>query len=32
MVLFNNGQEVDRVVGALPKAPLKQWIDSAISN
>ena len=32
MVLFKDGQEIDRVVGALPKTPLKQWIDSAISN
>ena len=30
MLLFKNGQEVDRVVGALPKAQLEQWIDSAI--
>ena len=32
MLLFKNGQEVDRVVGALPKAQLEQWIDSAITN
>ena len=32
MLLFKDGQEVDRVVGALPKAQLGQWIDSAINN
>lgn len=32
MLLFKNGQEVDRVVGALPKAQLEQWIQSAITN
>lgn len=32
MILFKDGQEIDRVVGALPKAPLKQWINSAITN
>ena len=32
MVLFKNGDEVDRVVGALPKSSLRQWIDSTLAN
>lgn len=32
MVLFRDGAEVDRVVGALPKANLRQWIDSSLEN
>ncbi|HYF48296.1 MAG TPA: thioredoxin [Planctomycetota bacterium] len=28
LVLFKNGQEVDRVVGAQGKAQLKGWIES----
>jgi thioredoxin 1 len=32
LVLFKDGSEVDRVVGALPKAPLREWIDSTLSN
>ena len=32
MVLMKDGREVDRVVGALPKQALKQWIDSAVTN
>ena len=32
MVLFHGGREVDRVVGALPKAQLKRWIDAATGN
>jgi thioredoxin 1 len=28
LVLFKNGQEVDRVVGAQNKAQLKGWIES----
>jgi thioredoxin 1 len=32
MVMFKDGQEFDRVVGALPKAQLGQWIESAINN
>jgi thioredoxin-like negative regulator of GroEL len=32
MVLFRNGTEVDRVVGALPKASLRQWIDTTLAN
>lgn len=31
MVLFRDGNEVDRVVGALPKASLKQWIDTTLA-
>ncbi|GMV82271.1 MAG: thioredoxin [Planctomycetota bacterium] len=27
LILFKNGQEVDRLVGAHNKAALKQWID-----
>ena len=32
MVLFKDGTEVDRVVGALPKGHLKQWIDTTLTN
>ena len=32
MVLFKDGAEVDRIVGALPKASLRQWIDSTLAN
>ncbi len=32
MVLFKNGSEVDRMVGALPKGLLSQWIDSALQS
>ena len=32
MVLFRGGSEVDRVVGALPKASLRQWIDSTLAS
>jgi len=32
MVLFQGGSEVDRVVGALPKASLRQWIDSKLAS
>ena len=28
MVLFKNGQEVDRQVGALPKRDIQRWIES----
>ena len=31
MILFQGGKEVDRLVGALPKAQLERWIDSALS-
>ena len=30
MVLFKDGSEVDRAVGALPKAQLKRWLDAAL--
>jgi len=32
MVLFRGGSEVDRVVGALPNASLRQWIDSTLAS
>jgi thioredoxin 1 len=32
MILFKDGQEIDRAVGALPKSQLGQWIESAITN
>lgn len=32
MILFKNGVEVDRVVGALPKPLLKIWIENAVRN
>jgi len=32
MVLFQNGEELDRVVGAMPKAPLKEWLDTKITS
>ena len=32
MILFDGGAEVDRMVGALPKTALKQWIDSRVAN
>jgi thioredoxin 1 len=31
MVLFKDGQEIDRLVGALPKGHLKQWIEGRLS-
>ena len=31
LVLFHNGQEIDRTVGALPKAQLERWIDSKLA-
>ena len=30
MVLFKNGVEVDRKVGAAPKAELKRWLEAAL--
>lgn len=30
LILFHNGQEVDRVVGALPKAALKARLESNV--
>jgi len=32
MVLFKDGAEVDRIVGALPKGNIKQWIDTTLTN
>lgn len=32
MVLFKDGQEIDRVVGALPKASLQQWLDTTLTS
>ena len=31
MILFRDGQEVDRVVGALPKASLEQWLERSLA-
>ncbi len=31
MVLFRGGREVDRVVGALPKPVLRQWVSAALA-
>jgi thioredoxin 1 len=31
MVLFKDGREIDRRVGAIPKAQLEQWIETALS-
>ena len=31
MILFHNGQEIDRVVGALPKNALEQWLDRSLA-
>ncbi len=32
LVLFNEGSEVDRIVGAHPKARLEQWLDSVLGQ
>ena len=32
MVLFNNGKEVARQVGALPEAKIRKWIDASVSH
>lgn len=32
MILFRGGREVNRVVGALPKPALKQWIDDSLAG
>jgi thioredoxin 1 len=30
MILFKNGEELDRKVGAAPKAGLKSWLEAAL--
>ena len=32
MILFKSGKEVDRIVGAMPKAELQKKIDKALGN
>ena len=32
MILFKDGVEKDRLVGAMPKSELRLWIDRAVSN
>lgn len=32
MILIKNGEKVDQLVGALPKAELKSFIEKAVSN
>lgn len=32
MVLFRDGAEVDRVVGALPKASIQRWLDTTLTS
>ncbi len=32
LILFNNGQEVDRVVGAVPKKKIMQMLESCNAN
>ena len=32
MILFKNGNEVDRIVGALPKLVLQLWIEESIAS
>ena len=32
MVLFKDGIEVDRIVGALPKSSLARWIDTTLAS
>jgi thioredoxin len=31
MILFHRGKELDRVVGALPKPALEQWLDRTLT-
>lgn len=31
MILFRDGQEVDRVVGALPKTSIEQWLERSLA-
>jgi thioredoxin-like negative regulator of GroEL len=32
MILFKDGAEADRLVGALPKPLLKSWIDQTVGG
>ena len=32
LILFNNGAEVDRMVGALPERQMKRWIDDHLAE
>jgi thioredoxin 1 len=32
MILFKEGSEIDRLVGAHPKAHLENWLDSALGE
>ena len=32
LIVFNNGQPVDQVIGAVPKADLKKRLDNALAN
>ena len=32
LIVFNNGQAVDQVIGAVPKAVLKKRLDDALAN
>ena len=32
LILFRNGREVDRIVGAAPKQALQSWIDQKLSE
>ena len=32
MILFKNGNEVDRIVGALPKLVLQLWLEESIAG
>ena len=32
MILFKNGREIDRLVGAAPKAQLARWIEGAAQS
>ena len=31
LLFFRNGKLADRIVGAMPKEPLKSWIDRALA-
>ena len=32
LLLFQNGHEIDRVVGALPKEELHRWLNATLAN